>query len=59
MDRLSNTVCQTLGIKIATRADLSKPHKMSPKLSPSLSSSKDISPRSTKCPPLTNGIRLV
>ena len=51
IDRLSNSVCQTLGIKIKTlaKAELAKPpHKMSPKLSPSLS---------TKSPPLTNGIR--
>ena len=51
IDRLSSTVCQTLGIKIKTiaKAELAKPpHKMSPKLSPS---------PSTKSPPLTNGIR--
>ena len=50
IDRLSDTVCQTLGIKIkaVAKAELAKPHKMSPKLSPS---------PSTKSPPLTNGIK--
>ena len=50
IDRLSDTVCQTLGIKIkaVAKAELAKPPKMSPKLSPS---------SSTKSPPLTNGIK--
>lgn len=50
IDRLSDTVCKTLGIKITAvaKTELAKPHKMSPKLSPS---------SSTKSPPLTNGIK--
>ena len=33
-DRLSSSVCQTLGIKIAHKADISAQHKVSPKHSP-------------------------
>ena len=47
MDRLSDH-CTNLGIQIVAKAELAKPHKMSPKLSPS---------PSTKSPALTNGIK--
>ena len=63
MERLSNTVCQTLGIKIAHKADLSNHHhKISPKHSPSPATKSSpntikMSPKSVKSPPLTNGVK--
>ena len=66
-DRLSSSVCQTLGIKIAHKADISAQHKVSPKHSPTPATKqasnvvkvppKVSSPKSARSPPLTNGLK--
>ena len=61
--RLSSSVCQTLGIKIAHKADISNQnHKVSPKSSPPNHAKHSpslikMSPKPLKSPSLANGVR--
>lgn len=62
VDRLSNSVSQYLGIKIARTADISHCHSrpvVSPKVQPAVppSGTTKQSPKGVKSPPLTNGLR--